>query len=87
MDDSYVGKLCGLGKKKVECTSLTLHKQPLVFTCLQYKSFESTVGKGGIARNEQFLLFPHSVLYPFGELSAICHFHHNGNSGLETLSF
>ena len=29
---------------------------PLAFTCLQ--SFENTVGKGEIARNEQFLLFP-----------------------------
>ena len=28
--------------------------------CLQYKSFENTVGKGEIARNEQFL-FSHSV--------------------------
>ena len=26
--------------------------------CLQYKSFENTVGKGEIDRNEQFLLFP-----------------------------
>ena len=26
--------------------------------CLQYKSFENTVGKGEIAHNEQFLLFP-----------------------------
>ena len=26
--------------------------------CLQYKSFENTVGKGEIARNEQFLRFP-----------------------------
>ena len=25
---------------------------------LQYKIFENTVGKGEIARNEQFLLFP-----------------------------
>ena len=33
-------------------------KQALVFTCLQYKSFEITVGKGEIARN------------PFGDLSA-----------------
>ena len=33
-------------------------KQALVFTCLQYKSFEITVGKGEIARNKQFLLFP-----------------------------
>ena len=33
-------------------------KQALVLTCLQYKFFENTVGKGEIARNEQFLLFP-----------------------------
>ena len=33
-------------------------KQALVFTCLKYKSLENTVGKGEIARNEQFLLFP-----------------------------
>ena len=33
-------------------------KQALIFTCLQYKFFENTVGKGEIARNEQFLLFP-----------------------------
>ena len=32
--------------------------KPLFFTCLQYKSFENTVGKGEIACNEQFLLFP-----------------------------
>ena len=47
--------------------SLTLS---LVFTCQQYKSFENTVGKGVIARNEQFLLFPQCFL-PFGGLSAI----------------
>ena len=28
------------------------------FYVLQYKSFENTVGKGEIARDEQFLLFP-----------------------------
>ena len=27
--------------------------------------------KGEIDRNEQFLLFPHSVFYPLGQLSAI----------------
>ena len=32
-------------------------KQALVLPCLQYKSFENTVGKGEIAHNEQFLLF------------------------------
>ena len=30
-------------------------KQALVFTCLQYKSIENTVGKGEIARNEDNL--------------------------------
>ena len=37
---------------------LYLTKQSLVFMCLQYKSFENTVGKGEIACNEQFLIFP-----------------------------
>ena len=43
-------------------------KQALVFMCLQYKSFEIIVGKGEIARHEQFLLFP--VFYPLRDLSA-----------------
>ena len=43
-------------------TSYPFPKQALVFTCLQYKSFENTVGKGEIARNEQFLPFPHCFL-------------------------
>ena len=30
--------------------------------CLQYKSFENTVGKEEIVRNEQFLLFPQCFL-------------------------
>ena len=37
------------------------HHGPLV-TCLQYKSFEITVGKGEIASHEQFLLFPQGFL-------------------------
>ena len=32
--------------------------QALVLTHLKHKSFENTVEKGEIARNEQFLLFP-----------------------------
>ena len=43
-------------------TDKPLPKQALVFTCLPYKSLENTVGKGEIARNEQFLLFPQSFL-------------------------
>ena len=34
-----------------------LPKQALVFTCLQYNSFENTVENGEIAHEEQFLLF------------------------------
>ena len=37
-------------------------KKPWFFTWLQYKPFENTVGKGEIACNEQFLLFPHCFL-------------------------
>ena len=51
-------------------TCLTLSQTTLVFTCLQYKYFENTVGKGEITCKEQFLLF-HRVSYPFRELSAI----------------
>ena len=40
-------------------------KQALVFTCLQYKTFENTAGKGEIAR--------YSVFYPFGRI--FCHIH------------
>ena len=47
-------------------------KQALVFTCLQYKSFENTVGKGEIARNEQFLLFPQCFLPVW---RTFCHIH------------
>ena len=36
---------------------------------LQYKSFENTVGKGEIDRNEQFLLFP-QCFPPFPPLSS-----------------
>ena len=47
-------------------------KQDLIFMCLQYKSFENTVGKGEIAHNsfahkEQFLIFSQC----FGKLAAI----------------
>ena len=45
-------------------------KQALVFKCLQYKSFENTIGKEEIAGNKQFP-FSNNVFYPFGEPSAI----------------
>ena len=44
----------------------------MVFTCLQYKSFENTVGKGEIAHNKKFLLFPHCFLPVW---RTFCHFH------------
>ena len=47
-------------------------KQALVFTCLQYKSFEITAGKGEIARNEQFLHFPQPFL-PFWRPLCLSH--------------
>ena len=41
---------------------LTLSQTGKVFTCLQLKSFENTVGQGEIARHEQFLLVPQCFL-------------------------
>ena len=49
---------------------LTLSKTSPGFKCLQHKPFENTVGKGEIARNEQFLLFPKCFLL-LEKLSAI----------------
>ena len=43
-------------------------KQALVFTCLQYKSFEITVGKGEIVTSN--FSSSHSVFYPFGDIFA-----------------
>ena len=44
-------------KKVPVIGNLPFPKQALVLTCLKYKSFENTLGKGVIARNGQFLLF------------------------------
>ena len=42
---------------------LILYKTSLGFyVSAEYKSFENTVGKGEIARNEQFLPFPQCFL-------------------------
>ena len=43
---------------KLYSTDYPLPKQALAFTYLQVKSFKNTVGKGEIAHNEEFLLFP-----------------------------
>ena len=50
--------------------TLTRSQTALVFMCLQYKSFENTVGKGKLLVTSNFS-FSHSVFYPLGELSAI----------------
>ena len=44
--------------------------KPWFFTCLLQKPFENTLGKGEIARNKQFLLFP-QCFYLLEKLSAI----------------
>ena len=41
---------------------LSLSQTNPAFTCLQYRSFEISVGKGEIAGNKQFLLFPQCFL-------------------------
>ena len=41
--------------KKLQTTNVAINpfqNKSWFFTCLQYKSFENTVGKGEIARNE-----------------------------------
>ena len=53
------------------------------FDAPEKKPFENTVGKGEIARNKQFLLFPQCFL-PI--LITFCHFHQVQNCRLQTLS-
>ena len=55
-------------------------KQALVFTCLQYKSFENTVEKGEIAWNKQFLLFLQCFLPVW---RTFCHFDWSWNYRLQ----
>ena len=50
-----------LGKELVQIACLTFHSM-LILTRQQQTAFENIVGKGGIARDEQFLLFPHCFL-------------------------
>ena len=55
---------------------------PKASPCFQ-KSFENTMGKGEIARNEQFLLFTWCFMSFW---RAFCHFHQIQNCRLQTLS-
>ena len=61
-----------------KCLHWPFPKQALVFTCLHYNSFENTEGKGEIARNEQFVLFP--------QWRTFCQCHQIKNCDLQTLS-
>ena len=71
------------GKQGLLCDK-TFPKQALVFSCVRYMSLENTVGKGEIARNEQFLLFPHRFL-PLQR--TLDHFHQIHNCRLQNLTF
>ena len=62
---------------------LTLSQTNPVFTCLKYKPFENTEGKGEITGNKQFLLFPQCFL-PVRRI--FCYFHRIWNCRLQTLS-
>ena len=73
----FTSKMCQLYKQYLQGTEqITIGIDPFpnklwFFTCLQYKSFENTAGRGEVARYEQFLLFPKCFL-PVWE--AFCHF-------------
>ena len=62
----WIENVVGKRRERKKCCNIKavypFPKQALVFMCLQYKYFENTVGKGEIARNEQFLLFPRCFL-------------------------
>ena len=73
------GRICAI---YCTLTPLLFPKQVLVFTCLQYKSFENIEGKGEIARHEHFLLFPQCFLPVWG---GFCHFHQIWNCRLQTI--
>ena len=66
-------------------SKLSLSQTSLDFyvSAVDYKSFENTVGKGGIVCNEQFLLFPQCFL-PVSK--TFCHFHQIRKCLLQTLS-
>ena len=59
-------------KKKNSKPILPFPKQTLVFTCLHYKSFGNTVGKGETARSKQLILFQQCFQPKKG---TFCHFH------------
>ena len=68
--------------KQVFGFDLTLSQTSPGFTCLQNRSFQNTVGKEEIARNEQFIFFPQCFLLVW---RTFCHFHQIWNCRLQTL--
>ena len=68
---------------KMSCSCWPFSKQAQFFTCVYYKSFENTMGKGEIARIEQFFLFPQCFLL-FSK--TFRYFHQIWNCRLQTLS-
>ena len=74
MEDRDCGtpEYCYTVLERFLCFTGSFPNQVLVFRCLQYKSFETAVGKGEIARNEQFLLFPQCFLPVW---RVFCHFY------------
>ena len=62
-------------------SQITLSKQDLVFTCLQYKSFENTVGKEVLVKSN--FSFSYSFL-PFQR--TLHHFHQIQSCRLQTLA-
>ena len=72
-----------IGRESKRTFSLHFPKQALVLMCLQYNSFENTIGNGEITSSKQFLLFP-QCFPPIWR--TFCHFRPIRNSGLQTLS-
>ena len=73
--------VCNIQRKQIKLNPFP--NKPFVFMCLQYKSFENSVGKGEIAWNEKFLHFL-QIFQTFQK--AFQHFHQLQNCCLQTLS-
>ena len=58
------------GRKSLKWVDIPFTKQALGFTCLQYKSFENTVGKETLLVTSNFP-FSHSVFCPFKNLPCL----------------
>ena len=57
-----------MANQKLCCFLMLLNpvpNKPVLFTCVQHKSFKNTVGKGEIARDEQFLHFQQVFFFFF----------------------